>query len=163
MHGAARTAVSQKRATDAGRFCEDLESTGWMKHIKLILDAVALIVHAVGSEGACVLVHCSDGWDRTAQLTSLAEICLEPHCRTIGGLQAVIEREWLYAGHKFSQRCGFLTSDRRETSPIFTQFLDCVHQLMQQFPGAFEVRCARTLGARGALTPHPCCRVCRRV
>ena len=30
-----------------------------------------------------VLVHCSDGWDRTAQLVSLAQLMLEPYFRTI--------------------------------------------------------------------------------
>ena len=54
--------------------------------------------------GTSVLVHCSDGWDRTAQLTSLASICLDPFYRTTLGLEALIEREWLHAGHKFDAR-----------------------------------------------------------
>ena len=34
-----------------------------------------------------MLVHCSDGWDRTAQLTSLAMILLDPYFRTLSGFQ----------------------------------------------------------------------------
>ena len=34
-----------------------------------------------------MLVHCSDGWDRTAQLTSLAMIFLDPYFRTLRGFQ----------------------------------------------------------------------------
>jgi myotubularin-related protein 6/7/8 len=44
-------------------------------------------------------------------------------------------------GHKFSDRCGHFTEDEngnKETSPIFHQFLECVWQLTQQFPCAFE-------------------------
>ena len=33
--------------------------------------------------GRPVLVHCSDGWDRTAQVVSLAELLLDPYYRTV--------------------------------------------------------------------------------
>lgn len=39
------------------------------------------------SSGNSVLVHCSDGWDRTAQLTSLAMLMLDSHYRTLRGFQ----------------------------------------------------------------------------
>jgi hypothetical protein len=35
-----------------------------------------------------LLVHCSDGWDRTSQLTSLSMVLLDPHFRTYKGFQA---------------------------------------------------------------------------
>lgn len=35
-------------------------------------------------------------------------------------------------------RCGHLEGDPKEVSPIFTQFVDCTWQLMQQFPCAFD-------------------------
>lgn len=50
----------------------------------------------------------------------------------------LIEKEWISMGHKFSQRCGHLDGDAKEVSPVFTQFLDCIWQLMEQFPCAFE-------------------------
>lgn len=37
------------------------------------------------SEGTSVLVHCSDGWDRTAQVCSLASLLLDPYYRTVPG------------------------------------------------------------------------------
>lgn len=48
-----------------------------------------------------VIVHCSDGWDRTAQLTSLAMLMLDGYYRTIRGFQMLIEKEWLSFGHRF--------------------------------------------------------------
>lgn len=41
-------------------------------------------------------------------------------------------------GHKFSHRCGHLSDNDKETSPIFSQFLECVWQLQLQYPCAFE-------------------------
>ncbi|XP_023380790.1 myotubularin-related protein 8 isoform X5 [Pteropus vampyrus] len=93
---------------------------------------------AVKGEKASVLVHCSDGWDRTAQVCSVASILLDPFYRTFKGLMILIEKEWISMGHKFSQRCGHLNGDSKEVSPVFTQFLDCIWQLMEQFPCAFE-------------------------
>lgn len=37
-----------------------------------------------------------------------------------------------------TRRYGHLAGDVRETSPIFTQFLECVWQVMVQFPTAFQ-------------------------
>lgn len=43
-------------------------------------------LQAVADEGVSVLVHCSDGWDRTAQACSVGSILLDPYYRTIRGL-----------------------------------------------------------------------------
>ena len=40
---------------------------------------------AVADEGTSVLVHCSDGWDRTAQTCSLATLMIDPFYRTLHG------------------------------------------------------------------------------
>jgi myotubularin-related protein 6/7/8 len=54
-------------------------------------------------------------------------------------LQALIEKEWLSFGHKFTDRCGLLgIIDSKEISPVFTQFIESIWQLMQQFPCAFQ-------------------------
>lgn len=91
-------------------------------------------------EARPVLVHCSDGWDRTPQLISLAQIMMDPHFRTIQGFQQLVKKDWLEFGHKFSDRLGVcpLSKSVSERSPIFLQWLDCVHQLVKQFPDWFE-------------------------
>ena len=45
------------------------------------------LTKAVAEESVNVVVHCSDGWDRTAQTCSLASIILDPYYRTIHGFQ----------------------------------------------------------------------------
>jgi hypothetical protein len=54
-----------------------------------------------------VLVHCTDGWDRTPQLTALAQLMLDPFYRTLPGFLILIEKEWLSFGHRFADRTGF--------------------------------------------------------
>lgn len=115
-----------------------LEGSHHLKHIKSILDTSLFIAKAVFEEKANVLVHCSDGWDRTAQTCSLAGMMLDPFYRTFRGLQILIEKEWLGFGHKFLDRCGLLHGEPNERSPVFAQFLDCVWQLTKQYPTAFE-------------------------
>ncbi|KAL4844808.1 hypothetical protein H8958_020103 [Nasalis larvatus] len=130
--------VCELETPTMSEFLNGLESSGWLRHIKAIMDAGIFITKAVKVEKASVLVHCSDGWDRTAQVCSVASILLDPFYRTFRGLMILIEKEWISMGHKFSQRCGHLDGDSKEVSPIFTQFLDCIWQLMEQFPCAFE-------------------------
>lgn len=48
----------------------------------------------------------------------------------------LVEREWLEFGHKFADRC--TREDTNEKCPIFLQWLDCVHNIVVQFPVAFE-------------------------
>ena len=42
---------------------------------------------AIENKKTSVIVHCSDGWDRTAQLTALAMMFLDPYYRTLIGFQ----------------------------------------------------------------------------
>ena len=72
-----------------------------------------------------VVVHCSDGWDRTSQLTSLAMLMLDSHYRTLTGFMVLIEKEWLSFGHKFGQRIGHGEDKHNDAdrSPVFVQVM----------------------------------------
>ncbi|XP_061686068.1 myotubularin-related protein 7b isoform X8 [Syngnathoides biaculeatus] len=96
--------VGEMRSSSMTDFLWGLENSGWLKHIKAILDSGVFIARAVADEGVSVLVHCSDGWDRTAQACSVASVLLDPFYRTIKGMMALIERDWVSFGHKFSHR-----------------------------------------------------------
>ena len=55
--------------------------------------------------------------------------------------EALVEREWLHAGHPFQARCSrsaFSPSSRNGEAPTFLVFLDCVWQVWHQFPQSFE-------------------------
>uniref|UniRef100_A0A8C7P7F2 phosphatidylinositol-3,5-bisphosphate 3-phosphatase n=1 Tax=Oncorhynchus mykiss TaxID=8022 RepID=A0A8C7P7F2_ONCMY len=140
------TAAVANRAKGGGCECEghklndSARSTRWLQHLSVMLKAATLVCSAVEREGRPVLVHCSDGWDRTPQIVALAKILLDPFYRTLEGFQVLVETEWLDYGHKFGDRCGHQESaeDVNEQCPVFLQWLDCVHQLLKQFPCFFE-------------------------
>uniref|UniRef100_A0A4W3IE68 phosphatidylinositol-3,5-bisphosphate 3-phosphatase n=1 Tax=Callorhinchus milii TaxID=7868 RepID=A0A4W3IE68_CALMI len=125
---------------DPGNWLSALESTKWLQHLSIMLKAALLVANVVDREGRPVLVHCSDGWDRTPQIVALAKILLDPYYRTIEGFQVLVETDWLDFGHKFGDRCGHseTVEDVSEQCPVFLQWLDSVHQLLKQFPCLFE-------------------------
>ncbi|CCO27690.1 Phosphoinositide 3-phosphatase [Rhizoctonia solani AG-1 IB] len=89
-----------------------LRRSGWIKHLTSILEGTLIIVRTIHISASHSLLHCSDGWDRTAQLSSLAQICLDPYFRTLRGFYVLVEKEWLSFGHKFLDRCGHLSSEK---------------------------------------------------
>eukprot|EP00003_Mantamonas_plastica_P029268 TRINITY_DN68_c0_g1_i10.p1 TRINITY_DN68_c0_g1~~TRINITY_DN68_c0_g1_i10.p1 ORF type:complete len:1216 (-),score=382.55 TRINITY_DN68_c0_g1_i10:437-4084(-) len=117
-----------------------IEATNWLDHVRLVLQTSLNVAQNIHLQRRSVLVHCSDGWDRTSQVSALAQVLLDPYYRTIEGFEVLIEKEWCSFGHKFAQRLGH--GDKQywndERSPVFLQFMDCVHQLLGQFPTAFE-------------------------
>ncbi|XP_074012828.1 phosphatidylinositol-3,5-bisphosphate 3-phosphatase MTMR6 isoform X3 [Numenius arquata] len=88
--------VSGTKGLSVNDFLSGLENSGWLRHIKAVLDAAVFLV------------------------------------------KVLIEKDWISFGHKFSDRCGQLDGDPKEISPVFTQFLECVWNLTEQFPQAFE-------------------------
>lgn len=120
-----------------------LDSSGWLSHVTDVLTCACLVAQCLDQDGACVLVHGAEGTDATLQVCALAQIILNPDCRSVHGFEALVEREWLQAGHPFSTRClcgAFASSNTRtkDQSPTFLMFLDCVYQIHQQFPCSFE-------------------------
>ncbi|PVU88532.1 hypothetical protein BB561_005793 [Smittium simulii] len=86
--------------------------TEWLEHLTDILTGANEISSSI-LKSENVLVHCSDGWDRTSQLTSLSQLCLDPYYRTIEGFLVLIEKEWISFGHQFSTRNGHIGIDSR--------------------------------------------------
>lgn len=187
-----------------------LKRSNWLRHITCLLEGTGLITRNIHVASSHVMIHCSDGWDRTSQLSALAQVCLDPYYRTMQGFAVLVEKDWLSFGHRFTDRCGHGGSDKhyvtaaghgdasdeedndeaegpglggataggaqaaatafwgftkqltanlggggggssgsrpsatgpgahvKEASPVFTQFLDCVWQIMRQHPQRFE-------------------------
>ncbi|KAK0711412.1 protein-tyrosine phosphatase-like protein [Lasiosphaeris hirsuta] len=90
---------------------EFLAKSKWLKHITGILDGSAIIARQVGIQHSHVLIHCSDGWDRTSQLSALAQLMLDPYYRTLEGFMVLVEKDWLSFGHMFQLRSGHLSHE----------------------------------------------------
>lgn len=138
----------------------------WFIHISTILEGAKEAQRLLLSPSTTVVVHCSDGWDRTPQITSLAQLLVDPFYRTLEGLCTLVRKEFVSFGHKFGQRSGpSLHRNGREMSgsgggngssgggvvadlvsggadsqrsPIFLQWIDCIFQIIIQNPTACE-------------------------
>eukprot|EP00468_Gymnochlora_sp_CCMP2014_P013276 CAMPEP_0167759604 /NCGR_PEP_ID=MMETSP0110_2-20121227/11116_1 /TAXON_ID=629695 /ORGANISM="Gymnochlora sp., Strain CCMP2014" /LENGTH=1306 /DNA_ID=CAMNT_0007646009 /DNA_START=177 /DNA_END=4097 /DNA_ORIENTATION=+ len=114
----------------------------WFTHLSTILNGANRIVQSIIIDSKSVVLHCSDGWDRTPQVCGLAELQLDPFYRTTLGFAMLITKEWTVFGHKFARRLGHGEKRKKhedsQRSPVFIQWLDCVFQLLHQFPHAFE-------------------------
>ena len=64
-------------------FLTNLEATQWLLYLCQLLSVACEVVTALHDNACPVLVHCSDGWDRTPQVVALAELMLDPYYRTI--------------------------------------------------------------------------------
>uniref|UniRef100_A0A4W3JDJ7 Myotubularin-related protein 9 n=1 Tax=Callorhinchus milii TaxID=7868 RepID=A0A4W3JDJ7_CALMI len=133
--------ASNDQSHNMDRWLSKLEASNWLTHIKEILTTACLAAQCIDREGASVLVHGSEGIDTTLQVTSIAHIILDPQSRTIRGFEALIEREWLQAGHPFQLRCSqsaYSNSKQKNEAPVFLLFLDCCWQIQRQFPCSFQ-------------------------
>jgi hypothetical protein len=132
--------VSTSITTDLS-FSKSVEDTQWLYYCRLVLKAAVDTVGFI-RKGQPVLVHCSHGWDRTAQVCSLSQLFLDSYYRTMEGFRVLIEKEWCSLGHPFQMRCqhGKDKGSRQDDqwSPIFLQFLDCVYQIQRQNKHYFE-------------------------
>mmetsp|Transcript_14519 Transcript_14519/g.30004 ORF Transcript_14519/g.30004 Transcript_14519/m.30004 type:complete len:435 (+) Transcript_14519:2241-3545(+) len=121
-----------------------VENTNWPSMTRLILSASWQTAFHVHYNRLPVLLHCSHGWDRTSQVAALSQLLLDPHYRTREGFSTLVEKDFLSFGHPFHTRCGHgegkneQGGDEGQLSPIFIQFLDCIFQLVNQFPDYFE-------------------------
>lgn len=130
-----RDAVHKSEST---KFAAEVDDSGWLLHQSLVINSALRIVELMHEQDTSVLIHCSDGWDRTAQLVSLACLMLDPFYRTLNGFATLVEKDWLSFGHRFSLRHALDGSSSGDRAPIFHQFLETVWQFVRQQPKIFE-------------------------
>jgi len=107
----------------------------WRGHLSMILTSVEAITKTI-LNGHSVVINCSDGWDRTPQLSGTTKVVIDGQYRTIEGLRRLISYEFNGFGHKFEHRQFY--QGNGEASPIFIQFLNLMFVLLKYYPKYFE-------------------------
>jgi len=123
---------------DSENFNRDLEESKWLHQISNILQLSCSVANLIEIQGSSCLITFSDGSDATCQITSLAQLMLDPYYRSIEGFKILVEKEWLAFGYRFAHRGNHIVSFQSGLSPFFLQFLDAVYQIMTQYSSAFE-------------------------
>ena len=139
-----------------GRFLSLLSGSRWPHHVMLCLRMAGRVVEAMSHHQVSVVLQESESRDTSAVISCLAQLVMDPHFRTINGFQSLVQKEWISLAHPFTKRLGRMTTPaelqaaaasadsngssagQSQQSPLFQLFLDCVWQLQNQFPSAFE-------------------------
>ncbi|XP_067005346.2 myotubularin-related protein 10-B [Anabrus simplex] len=118
-------------------FLAHVDSTRWLHYISLCLAKADEAAKAMHNDTTVVLQE-GDGRDMCCVVASLVQMLVDPYWRTHVGFQTLVQKEWVVMGHPFATRLAHVYQEDSEQSPVFLVFLDCVWQLTQQFPTAFE-------------------------
>ncbi|KAA0723312.1 Myotubularin-related protein 10 [Triplophysa tibetana] len=120
------------------KWLSSLESSRWMEYVRTFLRHAVEVVYMLHSRHVSVILLEKEDRDLSCVISCLVQLMCDPHCRSLHGFQGLIQKEWVMAGHRFLDRCNHLKKNDREESPVFLLFLDCVWQLCNQYPAAFE-------------------------
>lgn len=105
------------------------KSGKWLNIVSLALKLVNETAETLLSEASVILFEDDDrGWNSV--VSSLVQLLLEPHRRTIEGLESLISKEWIYLSGG--------QSDYSKPDALFTLFLDCIYQIYLQNISEFE-------------------------
>uniref|UniRef100_A0AAV2JGR3 L-threonine 3-dehydrogenase, mitochondrial n=1 Tax=Knipowitschia caucasica TaxID=637954 RepID=A0AAV2JGR3_KNICA len=119
------------------RWLSKLENSKWLSHVQTALSTAGLVAECVERDGHSVLIHGSEGRDSSLLISTLAQLIMDPSCRSLEGFLCLLEREWVQAGHPFQLRCAHSAYSHgrlQQEAPVFLLLLDCVWQLWRQFP-----------------------------
>ncbi|ERL87170.1 myotubularin-related protein 10-A [Dendroctonus ponderosae] len=115
-----------------------LDATKWLTHVSTCLTKAKDAAEKISNRNCTVVLQEGNGQDLNCLVASLIQIILDPYFRTKFGFQSLIQKDWVAMGHPFANRLGHILDKEIEQSPVFLLFLDCVWQLLQQFPAAFQ-------------------------
>ncbi|XP_028679372.2 LOW QUALITY PROTEIN: myotubularin-related protein 10 [Erpetoichthys calabaricus] len=120
------------------RWLSSIENSRWLEYVRCCLKHAAELVYMLEGKRVSVILQEEEDRDLSCLISSLIQVMLDPHFRSIAGFQSLLQKEWVMAGYRFLDRCNHLKKSDKEESPLFLLFLDCVWQLLVQYPAAFE-------------------------
>ncbi|XP_017786863.1 PREDICTED: myotubularin-related protein 10-B-like, partial [Nicrophorus vespilloides] len=115
-----------------------LDQSKWLHHISMCLSKAVECAKVLVDDTTTVILQEDKGEDMNCVVSSLIQLLLDHHWRTRKGFQSLIQKEWVALGHPFAFRLGHILDPDIEPSFLFLLFLDCVWQMLQQFPTAFQ-------------------------
>ncbi|XP_034729184.1 myotubularin-related protein 11 [Etheostoma cragini] len=121
------------------KWLSTLESTHWLDYIRSCLRKASEVACLLRGGHLTVALQEADDRDMACVVSSLVQVMCDPHCRTQQGFQSLVQKEWVIAGHRFYSRMNYHRDNDKEEAPVFLLFLDCVWQLLSQYPSRFQL------------------------
>lgn len=101
------------------------------KQIKTVLKKKLKLSFFFYRDGHSVLIHGSDGTDSSLVISTLAQLIMDPRCRTLEGFLGLLEREWIQVMHvSMRQRVSGLFAYR---VPKSENIQNCLFQRAAEF------------------------------
>ena len=137
--------INAEKFLDSKKIFSLIESTQWLNQISNLI-RISYDISGLLKRNFSVLLVGKVGYDRVIQISSLTQVLEDSFFRTIEGFALLIEKEWIGFGHQFNLRSSnqyaMILKDKEQKddlyAPVFIQFLDCLYQLILQFPANFE-------------------------
>ncbi|KAM3937818.1 myotubularin-related protein 12 [Leptodactylus fuscus] len=115
-----------------------LNTSNWLEIVRQCLKKSIEVIEYLENQKINVVLKEDTASDFCCVISSMVQIMMDPHYRTRYGFQSLIQKEWVMGGHQFLDRCNHLRNNNDGEAPVFLLFLDCVWQLVHQYPLAFE-------------------------
>ncbi|CAB1339413.1 unnamed protein product [Coregonus sp. 'balchen'] len=95
------------------------------KWLSAFLKHSAEVVYLLEGKHVSVILQEEEDRDLSCVVSSLVQLMLDPHFRSLAGFQSLVQKEWVMAGHRFLDRCNHLKKNDKE-------------EIINQYPAAFE-------------------------
>ena len=122
---------------DCDNFYKNLDSCKWLHHMQSLIRASRHIARTLKCDKNPVVVMDQSGRDISCVIVSLVVILCDKYYRTIDGFANLINKEWVAAGYSFYSSL-MTINGHKNFLPTFMMFLDCVHNIILQYPTEFE-------------------------
>ncbi|TNN02147.1 hypothetical protein fugu_009634 [Takifugu bimaculatus] len=131
--------ISTSVSVPDDKWLSTLESTHWLDYIRSCLKKASEVACLLRGGHLTVALQEADDRDMSCVVSSLVQVMCDPQCRTQHGFQGLVQKEWVMAGHRFYSRMNYHRDNDKEEAPVFLLFLDCVWQLLSQYPSHFQL------------------------
>lgn len=131
--------ISTSVSVPDDKWLSTLESTHWLDYTRSCLRKASEVACLLRGGHLTVALQEADDRDMGCVVCSLVQVMCDPHCRTQTGFQSLVQKEWVMSGHRFYSRINYHRDNDKEEAPVFLLFLDCVWQLLSQYPSRFQL------------------------
>lgn len=112
----------------------------WLHKVSQTLKLVNKTAYSLLTQASVILIEDEDrGWN--CVVSSLVQLILEPHRRTIEGFESLLSKEWIYltgGQPMIDQPFNQAQQCQQQPNILFDLFLDCTYQMYLQNPSEFE-------------------------